>query len=145
MQETQRLFIEEQCQFNRYRNAKVALRNYIIKVVDDDYIQLHKHKLTRYIKVDPLTLLTHLWDTYDEVAEGNMHENMTRMKSQWNPPFPIKSLFKLLEEGQAFAKEANVDISEYFLVNLGYSNILATGQFTKYCAKWRNRAIADNK
>ena len=63
------------------------------------------------------------------------------MKTQWNPP--TKSIFKQLEEGQAFAKEANADISESFLVSLGYDNILATSQFTKCCAKWRNREIVD--
>lgn len=73
-----------------------------------------------------------------------MNRNMKRMKAQWNPPpSPIEGLFKQLEEGRHFSSKANDDISKSLLVMLGYDNILATGQFTKYCAKWRGLEIVD--
>ena len=68
-----------------------------------------------------------------------MDVNMKMMKAQWTPYllFPIEGLFKQLEEGRDFAAEANIVISESLLVMYGYDSILATGQFTKYGAKWR--------
>ena len=65
-------------------------------------------KITRYAKakakVDPLTFLTHLWDTYEEVTIVDLRSNETKMMAQWNPHSSIKSIFLQLEEGQAFAK-----------------------------------------
>ena len=113
--------------------------------MDDEYIQVHKYKLTRYAKVAPLTLLTHLWDTYDKVAIGDLNANEFRMKVQWNPPSPIESLFLQLEDGQEFSKEGNGEISDSTLVCYGYDNISATSQFTKYCTKWSKRKPADQK
>ena len=73
-------------------------------------------KITRYAKakakVDPLTLLTHLWDTCRELNIADLQSNKTRMKAQWTPPplSPIELIFLQLEEGQAFAKEGNEEI-----------------------------------
>ena len=52
-QESQRIFGAKQRQYTRYLNAKMSLRNCILKSVDDEYIQIHKNKLTRYAKVSP--------------------------------------------------------------------------------------------
>ena len=58
-------------------------------------------------RLPPLEILTHLWTTYGEVGENDLKPNEKRMKTQWNPPTPIETLFKQLEEGQAFAAEGN--------------------------------------
>ena len=67
------------------------------------------------------------------------------MKVQWNLPLLIGSIFLQLEEGQSFAAEGNETIDDSILVWFGYDNIIKTGQFTKYCAKLRKRAIANQK
>ena len=56
--------------------------------MDDKYIQDHKAKLIRYATVNPLTLVTHIWDNYGEVNIVNIKANEDRMKVQWNPPLP---------------------------------------------------------
>ena len=40
---------------------------------------------------------------------------------------------------QAFAAKGNEKIDNSILVCLGYDNIVETGQFTKYCTRWRER------
>ena len=144
-QEALRTYQDSKHEYNLYRNASTALKHCITTSVDDEYIKALKKKITRYATVTPLELLTHLWTTYGEVTIVDLGANETRMKVQWNPPSPIESLFLQLEDGQAFASEGNETIDDSILVRLGYDNILATGQFTKYCAKWRKRAIADQK
>ena len=142
-QEAIRIFSENQRQYTRYCNAKIALRNCIIKSVDDEYIKVLKHTITRYAKVSPLTILNHLWATYGEVGINDLKANADRMKIPWNPPTPIETLFLQLEVGKDFAKEGGEVIDDSHLVRLGYDNVAATGQFTKYCTKWRKRLPVD--
>ena len=140
-----RVYTEQKNEYTQYRNAMIALRNCILKSVDDGYIKVLKDKVTWYAKVSPLALLTYLWTTYGKVTIVDLKANKERMKVPWNPPNPIESLFLQLEEGQSFAAEVNDTIDDYQLVRLGYNNIVATGQFTKFCAKWRKRPLVDKK
>ena len=139
-QEVLRLFKFQQAQYTRYRNTSTALKNCIINAVDDEYTEKLKKKITGYATVTPLELLTHLWTNYGEVGENDLKPNEARMKAQWNPPTPIETLFKQLENGQEFAAEGNEKIDDSILVRYGYDNVVATGVFTKYCTKWRERA-----
>ena len=140
-----RIFQEKQQNYNRYRNASTALKNCILNSVDDEYIKTLKKKITWYTIVNPLELSIHLWDTYGEVTIVDLKANEAQMKMQWNPPSLIESLFLQLEEGQSFAAEGNEKNDNSILVWLGYDNIIETGQFTKYYAKWRKRPITDQK
>ena len=74
------IFQKHQRQFNRYRNAGTALKNYIINSVDDKYIKTLKHKITRYAKVSLLKLLTHIWTTYRAVTIVDLKVNEAQMK-----------------------------------------------------------------
>ena len=91
--EAQQVFKDKHQQYNKLRTTTITLRNCIIRYVDDEYIKVHKDKLTRYAKVTLLTLISHLWDTYGEVTIVDLKANEDRMKVQWNLPSPIESLF----------------------------------------------------
>ena len=141
-QEAIRVYTHQQQEFTRYNHALVALRNCILKSCNDEYTKAKKKPITRYALTTPLEIMTHLWDTYGGVTEVDLKANEDRMKVPWNPPTPIETLFLQLEEGQEFALEGNEKIDDTTLVRLGYDNVVATGQFTKYCTKWRNRKTA---
>ena len=129
--------------YEMYRMAKTVLRTTILNAVEDKYICHLKHHRTLYARVDPYTILEHLWKNYGTVDVSDLTQNDQRMRAQWNPPTPIEALFEQLQEGKHFAKRGNEDIPNTTLVKLGYENIQRTGLFTRPYQKWRKKAVAD--
>jgi hypothetical protein len=138
-----RLFNQQQTEFIRYKNTNIALKNQILNSVADKYICHLKHTTTRYATITPLQLLTHLWTTYGTIDQSDQTANEKRMRTQWNPPEVIESLFEQLQEGQDFAKQGSETISYDQLVRWGYENIYATGLFDSECKKWRKKPVPD--
>jgi hypothetical protein len=129
--------------YNTYIDTKKLLRNMIINKVDDMYINSLKHRITKYANVNPITIITHLKQTYGQIQLSDKTANYKRMTIPWNPPAPIEQLWKQLQDGQNFAQQGNEPISNETLARLGYENILATGLFDSSCKKWRARAPND--
>ena len=137
------MFQEKQSIYNKYRNASTALKNCIINAVDDKDIKTLKNKVARYAKVTSNELLKYLWQTYGEVTIVYLKYDEAQIKTQWNPPVPIESLFLQLEEGQEFTKEGNKEITNSRLVQFGYDSVNSTGLFTRYRSKCRTCNILD--
>ena len=134
-----RNFNQQQQEYIKFRTTRTALKNQILNCVDDKYITKLKHPCTKYATITPLQLLTHLWSTYGKIDQSDQSANEQRMKSPWNPPATIETLFEQLQDGQEFAARGHETISEEQLVRWGYENILATGLFNRDCARWRKR------
>jgi hypothetical protein len=138
-----RQFTQQQSDYIRYKSTNIALKNQILNSVADKYICHLKHTITRYAAITPLQLLTHLWTTYGTIDQSDQTANEKRMRTQWNPPEVIESLFEQLQEGQDFAKQGSETISYDQLVRWGYENIFATGLFDHDCKKWRKQPVID--
>ncbi len=124
-------------------NAKTKLRNMIIKKVEDKYIQGLKHPITQYNRVDPITLLTHLWTTYGDIQSLDLTANEARMYADWNPPTSIETLWNQLQDGQSYARRGGEFIDDTLLVRKAYQIILKTGFFEHDCKEWRNKPTAE--
>ena len=140
---TMRTFNFAQQEFFRFKATKAALRNLILNSIDDKYIKTLKNEHTRYAKVSPLALMTHIWDTYGTVDDADQTQNEIRMKQQWNPPTPIETLFEQLEDGKHFAAKGHEVIDDTQLIRWAYDNIKRTGLFDRDCEKWRKKPQAD--
>ena len=140
---TMRTFNFAQQEFFRFKATKAALRNLILNSIDDKYIKTLKNEHTRYAKVSPLALMTHIWTTYGAVDDADQTQNEMRMKQQWNPPTPIETLFEQLEDGKHFAAKGHEVIDDTQLIRWAYDNIKRTGLFDRDCEKWRKKPHAD--
>ena len=129
--------------YTTFKLTQDALKNQILKNVDEEYINALEHDITKYSQVTPLELLTHLWSNYGAIEESDLSANEERMKQAWNPPTPIEELYKQLRDGQKFAKKGGEDITDSQLVRIGYDQVYKTGLFDKACAKWRRQALTD--
>ncbi len=129
--------------YQTYCNAKTKLRNMIVKKVDDKYIQAHKHAITQYNRVDPLTLLDHLWTHYGNIESLDLTANETRMYADWNPPTSIETLWNQLQDGKDYARRGGEIIDDTVLVRKAYQIILKTGLFDYDCKEWRNKPAVD--
>ena len=138
-----RQFKQDKLNHSVYVQANIALKNQIINAVDDKYISAKKNPVTLYAKVTPLTLLTHLWDTYGTIDQADQTANEARMRKDWNPPNPIEELYEQLVEGQVFASKGHETISDGQLIRWGYEIVLKTGLFNRDCEKWRKKQEVD--
>ena len=72
-----RMVQEQQNNYNKYRNASTALKNYILNAVDDEYIKTLKHKVTRYAKVtQPAThtFMENIWRGVNSWPKKKIYE-----------------------------------------------------------------------
>ena len=142
-QEAIRVHQQEQNEYITFITTKTILQAMIINSVDDQYINKLCNPVTKYALVTPLQLLTHLWNTYGKIDQGDLSANEERMKAPWSPPTPIETLFKQMSTGQKFAAKGKETISDNQIVRYTYDAIVATGLFTNACTKWRAKDAAD--
>eukprot|EP00978_Attheya_sp_CCMP212_P018413 scaffold50382_cov35-Attheya_sp.AAC.1 len=88
-------------------------------------------------------IITHLRDTYGEIAQEDLDANQQRMTAKWHPPTPIEDLFEQLRAGAAFALEGEYTLLPTSVVQLGYTILLQTGLFDQACRDWRDKAQKD--
>ena len=72
---TMRNFNFAQQEFFQFKATKAALRNFILNSIDEKYIKSLKNEHTRYAKVTPLNLMTHIWTTYGTVDDADQTHN----------------------------------------------------------------------
>ena len=71
--------------------TKNLLCNMIVTVVNDKYINVLRHCITKYSEVEPIDFLNHLKDHYGKVTEHDLIGNAKRMKAAWNPLRSLKT------------------------------------------------------
>ena len=139
--ETIRKLQFQQKGYRKYLEANSALRNLILNT--ENYIHSLKHDRTGYARVSPLQLMTHIWNTYVTVEDGDQTHNEKLMKTQWKTTTPIETLFEELDDEQKFAAKGGETIHDSQVVRWAYENVSATGLFSSACKKWRERTSAD--
>jgi hypothetical protein len=123
--------------FQTYHAVDKALRNQILAAVPEVYVRALRHTITGYGNVTSLRLLTHLWDKYGKITQSELDSNEARMNQPWNPPTPIETLFKQLEDGLDFARAGEEELALNQVLRMGYNNIHKTGFFNVACREWR--------
>ena len=142
-QEAIRVHQQAQTAYVTFTITRTVIQSFIINCVDEQYINALSDPVTKYALVTPLELLTHLWDNYGTIDQGDLSANEDRMKAPWSPPTPIETLFKKMNDGKKFAKEGGEVISDTQIVRYTYDIIMATGLFTAACTKWRKKQTTD--
>jgi hypothetical protein len=75
-----------------------------------------------------IELLTHLHDTYGQITEKELEDNVTCMRTQWNPPTAIESRFVQIEDWNVFAAEGNEDPTKPTILRWAYDIVTKTGR-----------------
>ena len=69
--------------------VKKALKNQILKAVNNKYLQDLEDRLFSYANVTPRAMLTHLIEKYDRCCQSD------KLKEPWEPTKDIKMWMKL--------------------------------------------------
>jgi hypothetical protein len=72
-------------EFMIWHNVDAVLRNLLITAVPGIVITTKKNPVTGFGNVTCLELLSHLHISYGKITEQELEDNITRMRSQWNP------------------------------------------------------------
>jgi hypothetical protein len=76
-----------------WHNVDTVLRDLLIAAIPAIFVTAKKNPVTGFGNVTCLQLITHLHDMYVQITENELEDNIKCMKTQWNPPTAIKSLF----------------------------------------------------
>jgi hypothetical protein len=139
MTEIRRKHKEETSEFNQYLQTDRALKSILIAAVEEAYIRSLRDKYIGYANVTTLDILSHLYQTYARITQGELEENDTKMKQQWDPNQPFEILVDQIEDGVAFAAAGNMPYTTPQIVNTAYNILFRTGMFNDECKVWRKK------
>jgi hypothetical protein len=79
-------------QFKLYHSTDLSLKKILIAAVDELYLRAIQHPQQGFANVTTSTILTHLWDTYGEIIDKDIDNNLVTMATPWQPTSPIGTL-----------------------------------------------------
>ena len=93
-----------------------------------------------FTNISAKTLLDHLRAQYPVMSATELEHKLEAMHQPWDLSKPIIDLFTQLESGQAYAAEAEEEITENFLLRLGLKLIQQTNVLDTACELWENES-----
>jgi hypothetical protein len=82
-----------------WHNDDALLCNLIIAAVPANFLTAKRNPVTGFGNVTCLALLTHLHNVYGRLTEQELEQNVQLIRTQWNPPTAIESIFVQIEDG----------------------------------------------
>jgi hypothetical protein len=65
------------------------------------------------------------------------------MRRAWDPQQPVEYLFKQIQDCADYSEAGRLLIEYPHKINVGYTNIFATGHFMSACRRWNEKPIAE--
>jgi hypothetical protein len=140
--ETTRLHQEATQVYRTYHNVDQAIKKLIIESFDDAYLNALSDEIVGYANCTSLQLLTHLLTYYAMIAPTEITQNYDRLNRPYYPNQPIETLFKQIQDAQAFVVAGGQPYGAAMIVNVAYTLVFNTGLFTDDCRAWQSRARA---
>jgi hypothetical protein len=117
-------------EFVLWHNVEAVLRKLLIAAVPGVFFAAKKNPVTGFGNATCLELLAHLHDTYGQITEKELEDNVTRMRTQWNPLTAIESIFIQIKDRIAFEAEGN---DEPTILRWAYDIVAKTGCYDLTC------------
>jgi hypothetical protein len=131
------IFKEEKRLWTEYITIDRALKQQILKAVEDKYTTSLRHHMTGYANVRIRSIIDHLLRTYGRILPSELVENDQRFCTAYNPNEPIELLYEQLEQAMALADAAGQPYSEAQILNNAYKLIVDTRDYRDPCREWR--------
>jgi len=115
--------------FKQYDATDRALKQQLLGCMDDMFVNALADPHVGYAIVTTLDLLTHLYDTYAKITDGDLEDNKDTMASPYDVNLPIETLYKRIEECVQFAAAGNTPFTAAQVVSTAFRTIQKTGMF----------------
>jgi hypothetical protein len=128
--------------WHEYYNVQQALRNLLIKAVDDVYLSPLKNKVIGYTNVSVNTMLSHLFNEYGEIGRDELQLNEKRFHEPWDGNEPFEIIICRLDKCVHYASAAKNPYSAEQILSKAELLVLETGLFNKDIQEWNQLPVA---
>ena len=123
--------------FNECNNVEQALRQQIIKAVDDLYLMALRNRQTNTIDVTIPVILDYLFTNHGRVTPAMLHHGEKQVKEMYyDPQHPVDVIFNKVEDLLDLSIAARADFTEQQLINIVYVLLTATSKYQHYIREW---------
>jgi hypothetical protein len=121
--------------YRTYTSIQQALKKQIISVFEPMYLEILNDNMVGYANISARDMLDHLFETYCNITAVDLEINFEHMRRAWDPPQPVETLFKQIQDCVDYSEAGGVPIGPSQQINVGYANIFATGNFMSACRR----------
>jgi hypothetical protein len=129
--------------WREYNNVDAALKQQIIRAVDQLYIRTLQHRHTGFANVTARQLIQHLLTTYGNITPTDLALNDGKFRTAYDPAQTIEALFSQLEDAMDYADAGSNPYSTAQVVTNAYSLMFSTGLLPEACREWRRKPGID--
>jgi hypothetical protein len=128
--------------WNTYKMVLTITRNRFAAAINNLYYTVLDNPTEGLNAVDLRTLVMHILNTYAQISQPDLDDNMTDFHSGIDSSLPLAIYMRKQEKYQVFAADARVPISDKTMVTTGTKHALACGNMT--WRKWKCPPILDH-
>jgi hypothetical protein len=128
--------------WREYNHVDAALKQQLIRAVDQLYICTLQHRHTGFANVTTRQLIQHLLNTYGNITPTELAQNDIKFRTAYEPAQPIEALFSQLEDAMDYADAGGNPYTAAQVVTNAYSIMFSTGLFPEACREWRRQPPA---
>jgi hypothetical protein len=99
------------------------------------YLEILNYNMVGYANISARDMLDHLFETYGNITAVDLEVNFEHMRLPWDPPQPVESLFKQIQDCTDYSEAGGVPIVPSQQINVGYAKIFATDQLMSPCRR----------
>ena len=123
--------------FQQYDACDRALKQLLVGAVDEMFIAALRDKHVGYAGTTTLDLLKHLYTTYGNITDYDLHKNQEILNDDFDPNLPIESYFRRVEDCVEFAAAAKCPFTPDQIVSRAFYTIQKSGFSPDDVKEWR--------
>jgi hypothetical protein len=129
--------------YHTFTSVQQALKKQIISVFEPMYLDVLNDNMVDFANISARDMLDHLFSTYGNIIAADLEINFEHMRQAWDPQQPVESLFKQIQDCADYSEAGGVLIGHPHQINVGYTEIFATGHFMSSCRRWNEKPLAE--
>jgi hypothetical protein len=130
--------------WNTYKMDLTITCNQFAVAINDVYYAILGNPTKGLNAVDLCTLLMHILNTYTQISQPDLDDNMTDFHSGINSGLHLAVYTRKQENFQVFAANARVPISDKTMITTGTKHPIACGNMMLAWRKWKHCLLLDH-
>jgi hypothetical protein len=130
--------------WNTYKMVLIITLGQFAAAIDEIYYAIVDPPTEGLNAVNLCTLVMHILNTYTQISQSYLDDNMTDFYSGINAGPPLAVYTRKQEKCQVFATNASVPISNKTMITTGTKHILACSNMMLAWREWKRRPIIDH-
>jgi hypothetical protein len=130
--------------WNTYKIVLTIAREQFAAAIDDVYYTVLDNPTKGLNAVNLRTLVMHILNTYTQISQPDLDDNMTDFHSSIDSGLPLAVYTRKQEKCQVLTANAGVPISNKTMITTGTKHALVCGNMTLAWCKWKCHPIIDH-